>query len=54
MTLTKKIIYAAAMDQYASAKRKGLSQDQANDAYQNEFDRLFVTVGGVEAWIDLR
>lgn len=52
--ISKAIVYAAAMDRYQSAKRRGLSQDECNDAYQAEFDRLFVAIGGPEGWMDLQ
>jgi hypothetical protein len=53
MTLTKAIVYAASMDAYQSAKRRGKSQDDCNDAYHAEFDRLFTAIGGPEGWMNL-
>lgn len=53
MTFTKAIINAASMDAYKAAKRRGVDQEAAEQAGQDEFDRLFAAIGGVEAWIDL-
>ena len=56
MTITKAIIYAAAMDAAERSKKlRGLSvmDDEANDAYHAEFDRLLAAIGGDEAWMDL-
>jgi hypothetical protein len=47
---TKTIIYAAAMDAYVRAKRKGLPPDKCNDA---EFERLFQAIGGPTGWMEL-
>jgi hypothetical protein len=47
---SKTIIYAAAMDAYAKAKRKGLPPDECNDA---EFERLFQAIGGPTGWMEL-
>ena len=59
--MTKAIIYAAAMDAAEHNKRqRGFSaaypeawDDEANDAYHAEFDRLFAIIGGPEGWMDL-
>lgn len=54
--LTKAILYAAARDAAERSKRKrGLTvtDDEANDAYHAEFDRLFDLVGGPEGWMEL-
>lgn len=56
MTLTKAILYAAAMDAgERSARKRGLKaiDDEANDAYHAEFDRLFELIGGPEGWMEL-
>ena len=56
MTLTKAIVYAAAMDAAERSKRKRnvpIMDDEANEAYHAEFDRLFAIVGGPNGWIDL-
>lgn len=54
--LTKAIVYAAAMDAAERSKRKRgitIMDDEANDAYHDVFDRLFIAIGGAEGWINL-
>lgn len=51
--MTKAIMYAASSDMAAKARRNGADQEQQAQAFQDEFDRLFAAIGGVEAWIDL-
>ena len=53
MTITQAIIHAASRDAYVMAKRSGLSQDECDDAFHTEFDRLFEFVGGVDGWLNL-
>jgi hypothetical protein len=55
-TLTKSLVYSAALDAAKRDMRKRNLQvmdDAANDVWHAEFDRLFASIGGVEAWIDL-
>ena len=55
-TLTKALVYAAALDAAERSKRvrrSSVTDDEAAEAYQAEFDRLFEAIGGPEGWIDL-
>lgn len=56
MKPTKTLIYAAARDVAArNARKRGvlIMDDEANDAYHAEFDRLFTAIGGPEGWMEL-
>lgn len=53
MTLTKAILYAAQLDAYKAAKRRGIDAEEAADIGQAEFDRLFQIIGGPEGWMEL-
>jgi hypothetical protein len=43
------------MQRTAAARERGLTamDDEANDAYRAEFDRLFAAIGGPDGWIEL-
>lgn len=51
--ITKSLVYAAALDAYKKALRKGKTQDEARDAYHAEFDRLWEFIGEAEGWMEL-
>jgi hypothetical protein len=54
--LTKALIYAAATDAAERSRReRGLTDwdEEASDAYCEEFNRLFEAIGGAEGWMDL-
>ena len=56
MTLTKAIIYAAAQDAAERSKRARkveVMDEDADDAYHAEFDRLFASIGAPEGWMEL-
>lgn len=56
MKLTKAIVYAAAFDAAERNKRKRrvkITDDEAAEAFQNEFDRLFAFIGKEDGWIEL-
>jgi hypothetical protein len=54
--ITKAIVYAAALDAANRIKRRkqlAAWDEEANDAYHAEFERLLAVVGGDEGWMDL-
>lgn len=54
--LTKAIVYAAAFDAAERSKRdRGIVMidDEAANAYDREFARLFAAVGGPAGWMEL-
>ena len=56
MAPTKASIHAAALDAAERSRRaRGapVIDEEADDAYHAEFDRLLALIGGQEGWIDL-